>query len=53
MKHIAPLTKSRPTPAAAWQEFLCMFINQIVSFLNATGSNIPLLSYLEDKCPPT
>ena len=52
MKHIKSITKQGPTSAAAWQEFLCYIIRVVVDMLGATGGSLPILSYLDEKCPP-
>ncbi|MBN2308220.1 MAG: hypothetical protein JXR94_04570 [Candidatus Hydrogenedentes bacterium] len=51
MKHIAPITKKAPRPAAAWQDMLCYIVEIIYDLVGAIGGEIPFLTYLADKCP--
>jgi len=52
VKHITCVTKSIPGKAAAWQEIICLFNGWLVSLLNAIGGNLPLATWLDQKCHP-
>lgn len=50
MKHVQAVTKHVPAYAAPWQEVVCYGTQAIVDILTVKTGNIPILTYIEEKC---
>lgn len=53
MKHIKHVTKLTPRRADVWQDILCTIAGTVVSLLTAKGGNVPLITWVDDKCQPS
>ncbi|MCC6797518.1 MAG: hypothetical protein IT366_20560 [Candidatus Hydrogenedentes bacterium] len=53
MKHIKRVSKSKPGSADVWQDVLCTVAATVVSLLGAKGGNVPLVTWVDEKCQPS
>ena len=53
MKHIKRISKDCPKRADVWQDVLCTVASAVVSLLGAKGGNVPLITWVDDKCQPS
>ncbi len=51
MKHIKNI--SSPKAADVWQDVLCTVASAVVGLLSFKNGNVPLLTWLDDKCQPS
>lgn len=50
VKHVQTVTKHVPAYAAPWQEVVCYGTQAIVDILTIKTGNVPILTYIEEKC---
>ena len=52
MSHLRQISEKKPVRAAEWQDLLCELNDMLATVLAIKGANIPLVTYVEEKCAP-